>query len=322
MSSMAQFKSYGFVVFIAIIFYRWYSEKKVPVTNIEPIAHSYIVDFMSNQTRFKLQKFFENINFHQVQSNWTANYYNDIGEAENANENNQCDNPYLIFNENDNKCMLPVRADVATHYIKSGGWNGWKESAEKLISRMVYFVEYSFNYTNLMEFQEIFESKVFIENAKKVCLGEKKQNMETKNINSVYIRRFQANFILHIPGQNIPMHYDVPFFIGASRYIYPKWLLVVMERSGLFKDRRVPQVQIVTYLHDNNDTNRQNRGGEFLLWSEGINQEPLTVRTYPNSAIFADGTLAVHTTTTLYPNRKNMPIMFDKDDLIELRFDK
>ncbi len=229
---MAQFKSYGLVVFIAIVTYRWYSNssKKLTVTNAEPIAHSYIIDFMSDETRFKLQKFFEDIHLHQVQSNWTANYYNDIGEAEDVNENNQCDNPYLILNENENKCMLPVRVDVAAHYIKSGGFNGWKESAEKLISRMVYFVEYSFNYTNLMQFQEIYESKAFIENAKKVCLGEKKQNA---NSDSVYIRRFQANFILHIAGQQIPFHYDVPFFIGASRYIYPKWLLVVMERSDL-----------------------------------------------------------------------------------------
>ena len=37
------------------------------------------------------------------------------------------------------------------------------------------------------------------------------------------------------------MHYDVPWFKGATRFSLPQWLLTVMAQSGLYNDRRINQ---------------------------------------------------------------------------------
>jgi hypothetical protein len=37
-----------------------------------------------------------------------------------------------------------------------------------------------------------------------------------------------------VPGQELPVHTDIPGFLGADRSQLPMWLLVVMHHSGLF----------------------------------------------------------------------------------------
>ena len=55
---------------------------------------------------------------------------------------------------------------------------------------------------------------------------------------------------MQVPGQAVPMHYDSPWFWGASRFTMPQWLLVVMEQSKLWEPAVVRQLQGVAYLHD------------------------------------------------------------------------
>ena len=56
--------------------------------------------------------------------------------------------------------------------------------------------------------------------------------------------------LCQIPGQTVPAHIDAALFWGATRNLYPQWLLAAMVFSGLFTDRFVDQVQVVGYLHE------------------------------------------------------------------------
>lgn len=51
-----------------------------------------------------------------------------------------------------------------------------------------------------------------------------------------------------LPGQELPMHLNVPYFWGADRNQLPHWLLVLMKSSKLFEDIFIPQVQGVSWL--------------------------------------------------------------------------
>lgn len=66
-----------------------------------------------------------------------------------------------------------------------------------------------------------------------------------------------ANVML--PGQELPVHTDIPEFIGADRTQLPMWLLVVMHHSGLFDDRRIASATAVAYAE-------HCAGGEFAYY--------------------------------------------------------
>jgi hypothetical protein len=63
-----------------------------------------------------------------------------------------------------------------------------------------------------------------------------------------------ANVML--PGQELPVHTDIPEFLGADRTQLPMWLLVVMHHSGLFEDRRIATASAIAYVEGG-------AGGEF-----------------------------------------------------------
>ena len=60
----------------------------------------------------------------------------------------------------------------------------------------------------------------------------------------------QLGIIITLPGQCVAMHLDVPWFLGATRFNVPQWLLIAMEMSGMWAEHRVSQTQGVAYLHD------------------------------------------------------------------------
>ncbi len=95
---------------------------------------------------------------------------------------------------------------------------------------------------------------------------------------------------------------DIPFFRGATRFLFPQWLLLVMQHSGLFKDRRIPQVQALVYVHDwkkeGDDDNFSARGGEFVFWPEGPDYDVVAYPTVPGGSVFCDGSEMAHATST------------------------
>lgn len=62
-----------------------------------------------------------------------------------------------------------------------------------------------------------------------------------------------------VPGQELPVHTDIPEFLGADRSQLPMWLLVVMHHSRLFEDRRIATATAVAYLEGG-------VGGEFAYY--------------------------------------------------------
>ena len=92
-----------------------------------------------------------------------------------------------------------------------------------------------------------------------------------------------ANILL--PGQQLPVHTDVPEFIGADRKRLPLWLLVVMHHSRLFEDRRIPVATVIAYVESC-------AGGDFTYYPE--HASPGGVRISPESgaavALDADST--------------------------------
>jgi hypothetical protein len=82
----------------------------------------------------------------------------------------------------------------------------------------------------LRHLRQLFHAEQFRSAAEHVCPGKPVTDP------------FQLSIILQIPGQEVPAHYDVPWFHGATRFTLPQWLLVVMDRSGLFSEKRVDQV--------------------------------------------------------------------------------
>mgnify|MGYP000310640756 CR=1 FL=1 len=57
-----------------------------------------------------------------------------------------------------------------------------------------------------------------------------------------------AALTTHLPGQETPTHYDLPYFSDISRKTAPVWLLVAMGQSGLWKNKEINQVQGVAYM--------------------------------------------------------------------------
>jgi hypothetical protein len=71
-----------------------------------------------------------------------------------------------------------------------------------------------------------------------------------------------ANVML--PGQELPVHTDIPEFLGADRTQLPMWLLVVMHHSGLFEDRRIATASAIAYVEGG-------AGGEFAYYgTDGV----------------------------------------------------
>ena len=329
-----------------------------PSNKPNSLSYGIVDDLLTPEIQSELQSMFETLIFPTVQSNWTSNYYNSIGEAEPLNNvTNECNNDYLVYNPVTKECLLPVRMDVAAHYIKSGGFSGYKESYESLISRLLYFVDYHFEFNrnnndgdNTNQEDDIYtlkkktllklvdyynKNQKFLTLLPSVC-----GNGNKKKAN--YFRPFQMNLLLQLPHQMLPFHFDVPFFDGATRHIFPKWLLTVMDQSNIqiFNQNRIPQIQIVSYIHndkdytntadvcvadrntktggcesDDNDGNTSDKhnnynynysytkGGEFLLYDRSV--KPTKVLKFPpyaRSGVFVDGSVAIHGTNEWYPS--------------------
>jgi len=87
---------------------------------------------------------------------------------------------------------------------------------------------------------------------------------------------------------------DAVYFLGADRFTLPQWLLAAMKFSGLFEDRFVDQVQIVTYFHDwdPSSPSYHDRRGEFVYYEHS--NKPAFVPPTPRSATAVDGSKVIH----------------------------
>lgn len=250
-----------------------------------------------------------------------------IGEGVPPREDGSCPHAFLVPNRDRSLCTLANRIDVGVHYLKSGGPSGIKETQDALVARTLSFSKFFITNPlgdnsstggsakqqglaalNSKPLQALFSSSHYLRAAKSVCAG-----LEV-------VDPFQLGVILQLPGQQLGVHLDVPWFFGANRFHFPQWLLVVMAESGLWKARAVRQVQGVAYLHswdrlsaDESDAEFGARnGGDFLFWPDGAAANSTVPLAHPprrNSAIMLDGSLIPHGTAMFRPNeRHTLPV--------------
>jgi len=224
-----------------------------------------------------------------------------IGEGQPIGKDGTCTHPFLVPSPSQpNLCILPSRLDIGRHFLLTGGYSNHRESYARLVSRAQTFYSHTFDkkLEALPEFKSLFESPKYKQAASAICAAQGKPVFDP----------IQLGIILQLPGQEVPAHYDIPWFYGATRFHLPQWLLVVMEQSGLFQDIRVPQIQGVAYLHPWD--HRTIQGGGFYFLPQGKEGPIHVIPPATNTAIVLDGSVIVHGTVTYRPDSpKTLPLL-------------
>ena len=146
-------------------------------------------------------------------------------------------------------------------------------------------------------------SNEYLNNLKSICA----QSLNSSNLNEIAHEVFQFDILLMLPGQELPMHLNVPYFWGADRQTLPQWLLVAMKRSKLFDHLFIPQVQAFTDLYVQNDLNNFDVDGNFYFYpylpiindnskeknDENVNKYVI-LKSKSNSIIMLDGSQVIH----------------------------
>ena len=272
------------------------------------------------------------------------------GEGVPLNADGSCPHLMLIPNRSRTLCVLATRLDVGVHYLQSGGPSGLKESQDALLARTLSFSKFfitnpvgtlqqnkttatpsaaadqGLEALNLPALKSLFSSAGYLAAAKDICDG------------LTVLDPFQLGVIMQLPGQQLGVHVDVPWFRGANRFHFPQWLLVVMAGSGLWADRNVRQVQGVAYLHawdrlagESDSAFATRNGGDFLYWPTvrhgsnggGNSSVPLAHPPRRNSGIMLDGSLLAHGTAMFRPaERDSLPIAsLRRNSTSQLRFE-
>ncbi len=134
------------------------------------------------------------------------------------------------------------------------------------------------SYVNLKKLKE-FNTEQFHTTANLICADNNGNLFDRSKLDSVVNELFQLDILLMLPGQELPMHLNVPYFWGANRSSFPHWLLVLMKNSELFEDIFIPQVQGVSWLNTEYEEEKsadanllkelvdfEGEGGDFYLY--------------------------------------------------------
>jgi hypothetical protein len=223
-----------------------------------------------------------------------------IGEAVPI-QDGKCADVFMVPSVNRTHCILPGRIDIGQHYVMTGGVEALKEATPALIGRALSFGRYIFDLSSYPVVHRLFNSERFQRAAKDICPADQQ-----------LLDPFQFNLILQVPGQTVPMHVDGVYFMGASRFQFPQWLLAVMLWSRRFESSFVHQVQVVGYLHEEYDASAS--AGEFYWWgADGqVNRAPPR----PRSGNAVDGSKTVHAAGAYLPASGAPPIDKNADTLL------
>eukprot|EP00730_Choanoeca_flexa_P014025 TRINITY_DN5977_c0_g1_i2.p1 TRINITY_DN5977_c0_g1~~TRINITY_DN5977_c0_g1_i2.p1 ORF type:complete len:466 (+),score=85.21 TRINITY_DN5977_c0_g1_i2:33-1400(+) len=241
----------------------------------------------------------------------------DIGEAHPYNRSLGCPHPLMQPNLNESHCIFAPRMDIGRHYVKTGGKGALKEGYNKLVSRLLSFSKFFIAKDEAKARKEIpgyatlFDSSDYQDAVAHICPGKP------------VLDPFQLGVIVQVPGQQVPMHFDAPWFVGADRLNLPVWLLVVMHRSGLFREETVAQIQGVAYVHDwgsevanmSDAELNDHFGGGFFHHSQGERTAARIFAPRAGNAILLDGSRCAHGTELYKAGDKHQDLpMTDKSD--------
>lgn len=147
------------------------------------------------------------------------------------------------------------RLDVVENYIKTGGVNGGKYTMDRLFRNANSFIRMVTDPSEFAHVQATMQSAKLDSYVRNICGKE------------AIIEPFMINLLVMLPGQALPVHYDVPLFTDLAKSAAPVWLQVALALSNLRRDKEVRQIQFVGYVNGNEQDTTQ--GGEFVFWPEG-----------------------------------------------------
>ena len=147
------------------------------------------------------------------------------------------------------------RLDVVENYLKTGGVNGGKYSVNRLFRNANSFIRMVTDKNEFNHVQKLMKSEQLDGYVRNIC-GQ-----------DAIIEPFMINLLVMLPGQALPVHYDVPLFTDLAKSAAPVWLQVALALSNLHREKEVRQIQFVGYV--NGDEKDTTQGGEFVFWPEG-----------------------------------------------------
>ena len=248
------------------------------------------------------------------------------------------------------------------HFVKTGGFNGYIEYYESMVARMIPFRkrliqqqqttatggnDKSLKDTTLISQLNELKRDDYVKELKTIC-GENFID-DVKNIDQISTELFQFDILLMLPGQEMPMHLNVPYFWGADRHTLPQWLLVAMKQSHLFDHLFVPQVQSLTNLYLDDDlvedieyeyVDVNGDGGDFYFYpylpqvkqeknsngedvrfvtKENLNKY-IILKSKTNSVIMLDGSQITHGVDRFKPRKPAPPLFASKNHHYKIKF--
>jgi hypothetical protein len=262
-----------------------------------------LMDFVKARGSFRPASADHTGRFDEVgESNYSSVVYLEDGSA-------HCTHPVLVPSTDGKRCIFPSRMDVAKHYLSTGGVSGRKELYERAVSRLQSFQMFKVDgdLQQLETLDALFKSEKYVEKAKEVCAGYD------------IIDPFQLGIIINLPGQEVPIHFDAPWFTEYTRTDVPQWLLVAMSESRLFEDQKLHQVQGVAYLHK--WVNEETDGGGFFWWPKGNGGEMIHHKCKFNSALILNGCIIPHGVYPYQPTRDTPELpLLTKSSQVELAY--
>ena len=233
-----------------------------------------------------------------------ASKYDNIGEAFPIGPDGRCPAEYTV-NKAGDSCVFIGRIDVATLYVKTGGISRQRKNVEGLYSAANPFISRVQNSERRQMLAEIMAKSPVNDALKRTC-----EEGILKNV--------VMTMLVMLPGQTVPVHYDIPLFSDLTKANAPAWLQVAYALSGLNKEREIRQVQTITYLTGNASDSKQ--GGDFVYWPEGPKGPMKSFPVVSNSAIVTDGVHVAHAVKVWKPEASADAPMLNKDDNNEIKY--
>ena len=130
------------------------------------------------------------------------------------------------------------------------------------------------------------------------------------------------NLVVLLPGQTLPVHFDIPSFDFIDKNRAPAWLQVALALSKLKEENEIKQIQVVSYLNGNKFDSDQ--GGELVIWPHGAEGRKRTIHVTSNTGVIMDGVHVAHGVAlwNLELSKKRQPLHVDKDDDAYIQYNK